>query len=206
MLALPAGFGLAALAEPILELLYSSTAEIIPIAAPLLRTYGFAMFLFAVASPLTNILQAVGNTKAPIISILVGAIAKFAYNYVVIGIPEINIQGAAGGSVLCYVMMTGLNLYQLLKSTHIKLDYTSVFLKPFVAAAACGVVAWGSFSALTDSLQLSSRLACIISIGLGATVYAIVLLLIKGIVKDDLEMIPKGEKIAKVLEKFKLLG
>mgnify|MGYP003500133169 CR=1 FL=1 len=30
--------------------------------------------------------------------------------------------------------------------------------------------------------------------------------LFKGIVKDDIEMLPKGEKIAKVLAKFGLLG
>lgn len=206
MIGLPAGFGLAALSEPILELLYSSTAEIVPIAAPILRTYGFGMFLFAAASPMTNILQAIGNTKAPIISILAGAVAKIIYNFIMIGNPEINIQGAAGGSVACYVIMVGLNLYQLLRSTDIKLDYVSIFLKPFVAAAACGGVAYGSFRLLTDNIGLSGKLSCIVAIGFGATVYAIVLLLIKGIAKDDLEMIPKGEKIAKVLAKFRLLG
>ena len=206
MIGLPAGFGIAALSEPILELLYSSTAEIIPIAAPILRTYGFAMFLFAVATPMTNILQAVGNTKAPIISIVAGAVAKIIYNYIMIGNPEINIQGAAGGSVACYVVMVAINLYELIRTTHVRLDYVSVFLKPFVAAAACGGVAWASFGLLTGNLGLSSKLSCIVAIGFGASIYAIVLLLIKGIVKDDVEMLPKGEKIAKVLEKFKLLG
>ena len=206
MLGLPAGFGLAALSEPILGLLYSSTAEIIPIAAPMLRTYGFAMFLFAVATPMTNILQAVGNTRAPIISIIAGAVAKIAYNYIMIGKPGINVQGAAGGSVACYVVMVAINLYELVKTTHVKLDFVSVFLKPFIAAAACGGTAWAVFGLLTGNMGLDSKLSCIVAIGFGASIYAIVLLLIKGIVKDDVEMLPKGEKIAKVLEKFKLLG
>lgn len=206
MIGLPAGLGIAALSEPILELLYSSTAEIVPIAAPILRTYGFAMFLFAVATPMTNILQAIGNTRAPIISIVAGAVAKLIYNFIMIGNPEINIQGAAGGSVACYVMMVGINLYAIIRTTHVKLDYVSIFLKPFVAAASCGGVAWVSFMFLTEKLGLSSKLSCVAAIGAGAAIYAIVLLLIKGIAKDDVEMLPKGEKIAKVLEKFKLLG
>lgn len=206
MLGLPAGFGLAALSEPILGLLYSSRAEIVPIASTMLRTYGFSMFLFAVASPMTNLLQAVGNTKAPIISIFAGATAKIIYNYITIGNPEINIQGAAGGSVICYVIMVAVNLQQLVKTTGVRLDYVSVFLKPFVAAAACGGVAWGSFRLLEGKIGLDADLSCIISIGFGATVYAIVLLFVKGIVKDDLEMLPKGEKIAKVLAKLGLLG
>ncbi len=206
MIGLPAGLGIAALSGPILNLLYSSTPEIVPIAAPILRTYGFAMFLIAVASPMTNILQALGNTRAPIISILLGAIAKVIYNFIMIGRPEINIKGVAGGSVLCYVIMVGYNLYQIIKTTGVKLDFVSIFLKPFVAAAACGGIAWGSFKLLSENLELSSKLSCIAAIGLGASIYAIVLLLIKGIAKDDVEMLPKGEKIAKVLEKFRLLG
>ncbi len=39
-----------------------------------------------------------------------------------------------------------------------------------------------------------------------AIVYSISLLLIKGISKDDITMLPKGEKIAKVLAKYGLLG
>lgn len=206
MLGLPAGFGIAALSEPILNLLYSSTAEIVPVAAPMLRTYGFAMFLFAVATPMTNILQAVGNTRAPIISIVAGAVAKIVYNFIMIGRPEINVQGAAGGSVACYVVMVAINLYELIKTTGVRLDYVSVFLKPFIAAAACGGVAFVSYGLLTDRLGIDTKLSCVAAIGFGATIYAIVLLFIKGIVKDDVEMLPKGEKIAKVLEKFKLLG
>lgn len=37
-------------------------------------------------------------------------------------------------------------------------------------------------------------------------VYFIFLIFIKGISGEDLNMIPKGEKIAKALEKFGLLG
>ncbi|MGN0447259.1 MAG: polysaccharide biosynthesis C-terminal domain-containing protein [Acutalibacteraceae bacterium] len=206
MLALPAGLGIAALSEPILDLLYSSTSEIVPIAAPMLRFCGYGMFLFAAASPLTNMLQAVGNTKAPIISIAAGSVAKFIYNWIFIADPQINIKGAMYGSVLCYFIMTGLNLIQLIKTTGIKLDFISVFIKPLVAAAFCGGAAKGVFTLLYENLALSSKLSCIISIGAGATVYAIVLLFIKGIAKDDVEMLPKGKKIAKVLEKFKVLG
>ena len=71
---------------------------------------------------------------------------------------------------------------------------------------ACGGVARGSFKLLTENIGLDFKLSCLASIAFGATIYAIVLLLVKGIAKDDLEMLPKGEKIAKVLAKFGLLG
>jgi hypothetical protein len=37
-------------------------------------------------------------------------------------------------------------------------------------------------------------------------VYGIALLLSKGLSKEDILMLPKGEKIAKTLEKYKVLG
>jgi stage V sporulation protein B len=37
-------------------------------------------------------------------------------------------------------------------------------------------------------------------------VYIVALLLCKGLSKEDISMLPKGEKIAKVLEKYKVLG
>ena len=58
---------------------------------------------------------------------------------------------------------------------------------------------------------MSSRLngqslACLVSIGVAVLVYAISVLLMKTLVKDDILMLPKGEKLAKILEKYKLIG
>ena len=47
---------------------------------------------------------------------------------------------------------------------------------------------------------------CIISIIIAVVVYATCILVSKTIVKDDILMLPKGEKIAEILEKYKLLG
>jgi len=45
-----------------------------------------------------------------------------------------------------------------------------------------------------------------LAVAVGAGFYAVSILFLKGIVKDDILMLPKGEKIAKVLAKFGLLG
>ena len=58
----------------------------------------------------------------------------------------------------------------------------------------------------TDSRLNSDTLGCVISIIIAVVVYATCILLSKTIVKDDILMLPKGEKIAEILEKYKLLG
>ena len=50
------------------------------------------------------------------------------------------------------------------------------------------------------------NISCILAIGGAVVVYAILLLLTRTMPKSDIIMLPKGEKIAKVLEKYKLIG
>ena len=102
--------------------------------------------------------------------------------------------------------MVSINLTSLLKITKVKINFVSVFVKPLIAAAACGVSAWSVYFILAEKLALSGRISAVLAIGFAACVYAVILVLVKGIAKDDLEMLPKGEKIAKVLAKFGLLG
>ncbi len=206
MIAMPAGLGIAAIPGPILELLYSSSRDMIPIAEPMLRTYGIGMFLFAATSPMTNMLQAVGRMDIPIKSIAVGSCAKILLNFILIGNPNININGAPVSTTVCYIIIFAINLGSLLKVTKVKIDVVSVYLKPFISAVLCGAVAWGANYLIAEKLMIESRLVGIVAIGLGAVIYAICMLLFKGIVKDDVLMLPKGEKIAKVLAKFGLLG
>lgn len=206
MIALPAGIGIAAVADSIMNFLYYDMQDVVPIAGSLLRMYGFGIFLFASTSPITNMLQAVGRADVPIKSILIGSTAKIVLNFILIGTPSININGAPISTTVCYIIMLAINLKALLKETNTKINFVSVFLKPFICALLCGGTAWGVNYILTEKLMLEHRLLCIIPIGCAVVVYAISMLLIKGIAKDDVEMLPKGEKIAKVLAKFGLLG
>lgn len=217
LVALPAGFGMAVLAEPILSLVYNGTdaGDIVTIAAPILRTYGFAVFLFALSSPVTNMLQAVGRMDIPLKSIVAGAIVKIILNYVLVGNPSININGAPIGSIVCYVIIVVINVFAIIKITDAKLNFMSIFIKPLICAAISGASALACYKVfggiLKDVGDPASRfngmtIATLIAVIAAVFAYVISLLLIKGISKDDVEMLPKGEKIAKALEKRGILG
>ena len=78
-------------------------------------------------------------------------------------------------------------------------NFVSVFVKPLIASALMGAAAWAANGLLGRFLP--SKLTTLIAIAIGAIIYVISLLLVHGISKDDILMLPKGEKIAKVLEK-----
>ena len=216
LVALPAGIGFFALAKPILTVFYqgSENESGIAVAAPILALYGLMMGIHTLSSPLTNMLQAIGRADVPAKALAIGCGFKIAFNYILIGIPEINILGAVFSSGCFYLFCILYDYAVLKKETGIKLDWKTVLIKPLISSALCGVAAWGAYELISTNLVFGaegSRLngetvACIISIIIAVIVYAVCILVSKTIVKDDILMLPKGEKIAEILEKYKLLG
>ena len=217
LVSLPAGFGLGVLANPILSIVYNGTnaSDVVPIAAGVLATYGFAIFLFALSSPVTNMLQAVGRMDIPLKSMVAGAVVKIILNYILVGNPRININGAPIGSIICYIIMVVINVIMLIRITDVDIDFKSVFFKPLICAAIRCLAVLGCYKVFGLLLQdfgdpasriNGSTIATLIAIFAAAFAYIISLLLVKAISKDDVNMLPKGEKIAKVLEKRGFLG
>ncbi len=207
LIALPAGVGFFVLSGPILNLLYSGSeaASGIPIATPVLALYGLMMPILTLSAPLTNILQAVGRADVPAKMLALGCGIKIGLNYILIGIPSINVQGAVFGTAAFYLFCIFGNYWVLKKETGMKLDLKTVIIKPLIASLLCGAGAFGAYKLLTSVLGLGNTLGCIGSIGVAVIIYAISVLLLKTLVKNDILMLPKGEKLAEILEKFKLI-
>lgn len=216
LIALPAGIGMASLAEPILTVIYGrgQSSDAISVVAPIMVSYGLATFVMAISTPVTNMLQAIGRTDIPVKSVVVGAICKLTCNFILVGNPKFNVYGAVAGTILFYVVIVACNLISLIKVAKVKINWLSVFVKPLICAALCGVTAFASNALLnrlfpadtSESILNMGTVAMIISVGIAVIVYAISLLLIKGIAREDVSVLPKGEKIAKTLEKYGLLG
>ena len=207
LIALPAGVGFFVLSGPILNLLSSGSeaASGISIATPVLALYGLMMPILTLSAPLTNILQAVGRADVPAKMLALGCGIKIGLNYVLIGIPSINVQGAVFGTAAFYLFCIFGNYWVLKKETGMKLDIKTVIIKPLIASLLCGAGAYAAYKLLTSILGLGNTIGCLGAIGVAVAVYGISVLLLKTLVKNDILMLPKGEKIAEILEKYKLI-
>ncbi len=213
LISLPTGFGLAAVSYSLLDMFYpAATASI---GSTILAVYGCTIFIFAVSSPITSMLQGLGRTDIPLKSLIVGAVIKIILNVVLIGNPHININGAPIASIACYLVVVIINMYCIIKITGVKINFASVFVKPCICSAISAFVAFltnlvfGKFLGSLgdpDSMINGNTVALIIAVIAAVIAYVITILLFKGISKDDLLMIPKGEKIAEALEKRGFLG
>ncbi len=213
LISLPTGFGLAAVSYSLLDTFYpAATASI---GSSILAVYGCTIFIFAVSSPITSMLQGLGRTDIPLKSLIVGAVIKIVLNYVLIGNPHININGAPIASIACYLVVVIINMYSIIKITGVRINLMSVFVKPCICSVISAVIAFLTNSVFSrflgslgnpDSMINGNTVALAIAVIAAVIAYVITILLFKGISKDDLMMIPKGEKIAEALEKRGFLG
>lgn len=202
LIAFPAGLGLIALAPEILGMLYNTRS--VEVAAPLLRILGIAACLAGMTTPMTNLLQAIGKPNVPVKNIAVGAVIKVVVNYILVGIPSINILGAPIGTVCCYAYIAIADLFCIIKYSRVVPSMFVTIIKPLAAASVCAVAAY--FSNMGLSVLLSgSRLAVVGALILAVIAYIIALSVFRCITKDDIVTLPKGEKLARICAKLHII-
>lgn len=198
LVAIPAGLGISALAKPIVQLIYGSRGAS-DIIARVLVIMGIGAIFASLSTPLQSMLQAVGRVDLPVKLLVVGLVIKVTLNYTLCGIPEINILGAGTGTVVCYAFITVMSIVCLCRVTGIMPNFISVFVKPLIAGGLCALSAYLSQSLL--AMLISGKIATILAIGVACVVYVVALLCLKAIQHSDIQMLPKGQKIVKLLEK-----
>ena len=198
LISIPAGVGLCVASDRIMKLLYDSAASV-EIGAPLLKVFGIAAIFAGTAIPLTGVLQAIGKQKSALINIAAGAAAKLIIGILTVSVPEINIMGAAVGTLACYAVIFVLHITVLLRSKGISVNIKAVFLKPLVSALICGIAACAVLKIEeTFFVTFSAILAAVV-------VYVICLILLKTLEEDDLSYLPKAEKLTEFCKKYRII-
>ena len=198
LIAMPCSFGLAVLAEPIMELLGGYTAERLALAATLMRILGFCVFFNSFVLVLNAIMQAHGFVYIPVVFMIVGGIIKVIVNFILVGNPDINIVGAPIGTLICYATISMLDVFAMRRVLRHPPKLLENLFKPALAAAVMGGVAFGA-DRLARLLHFPLVLRLIFAIGAAGLCYLALVLLLRIVTKDDCRLLPKGDKIAKLL-------
>lgn len=90
---------------------------------------GVAAIFASLSTPIFSMLQAVGRVDLPVKLLCVGLGLKIGLNYVLTGIPEINILGAGIGTLVCYVFITISACYFLWQRNKNTLEISLYFYK-----------------------------------------------------------------------------
>ncbi len=203
MIGFPACFGAAALAEPVLSLLYPSrSAEVSVCVIPftILCCCGFFMIF---SSSLFGVFQAINKAHIPLILMTVSIAIKLILNIILISIPQLNIAGAAVSSSISYLITAICAYFILQKCVGCKVRLASAVVPSFCCALLCAITAI-IVCRLTEN-RLPS-LACVaLSVISGGFVYILSLISTLFFVKTTNKSI-KTKIFTKTLAKSEKIG
>jgi len=200
LISMPCAFGLGLLAQPVTALLGGYTGDNLVLATKLMTILGFSIMFNAVVLVTTAIMQAHGHATRPVINMLIGGVLKLAAVFFLTGNPNIGIVGTPVGTLLCYLAISVLNIY----SIRTLLEHPPAILKnlirTFLAAVIMGIFVFAAFTGLKMAGITSRLILCGAPIAVGVVAYVLAAVKIKVVTREDCLLLPKGEKIAKLLK------
>lgn len=204
LIAIPCAIGMGTMSRGVINILFDTQiidgVSSLDLAAPALSVVASAIFFLAVISITNSILQAYRFEMYTIISTVTGLIIKILSTWIISGIQGVGIMGSAIGTALGYFTIMSFNIFFVITKTKFVPSIRKIFLKPLIAGICCGAAALGLSYLLGEG-----KLNTLICIGGAVIAYAVVIVLIKGINRADVMMIPGGKHICRIMDKFNLL-
>ncbi len=196
LVALPSGVGMIVLGTPITQLLFHRLDT--SVAGPILSILGLANIFVCMMLVCNSVLQSHGILHLPIFTMLVGGIVMVIFDFVMVGIPSVNIFGSPIGTCVCYGITCTLDMLIVKRVVPKCPSFLKLFAKPVLASVVMGAAAWGSYG-LLFRVTHSNALSTLAAVLLAVVVYAVMVVALRILTRDDLSLMPKGDKIARLL-------
>lgn len=193
LIGLPCTAGMFLFAEPILKLLFPAQSA----GAFLLQISSLAIIFTVLAQTINGALQGIGKVMIPATAFTVGVIAKFIINVTLIPIPQIGVNGAAIGTIVCNVIACFIGFMVLKKNMDIKFKFSKYIIKPIGATFIMSVCSYAIYIVLLKMISL--KMAAVIAMGSAVGIYVIAIISLKIFTKEEIFMIPYGQRIYKTL-------
>ena len=203
LISMPCALGLFVVARPVMALLGGYTGSELDLSETLMRVLSLCIVFNSFVLLTNGIMQAHGHANLPVINMFVGSAVKLSVTWLLTGNPDIAIRGVPVASVACFLTIATLNLFAMnrciAEPPHMLRNMARPFLSGIIMAAAVFAVHLG----LSQVFTLDSTLGKLILVGApilaGVVVYFGCGIKLKAITREDCLLLPKGEKIAKLL-------
>ena len=203
IIGLPCAFGLFALAQPALLLLYPLQKESAINATPCLQVLALGFIFLALTTMLTGVLQGLGKQMWPVINLAIGIAVKVIITWILVGVHALNIVGAAIGTLCAYLIASSLDYRCVKKFTGVTVPVKQTVTKPLICAVVMGIVVKILYIALMAVLGHNS-IATLLAIAAGACIYGVLVIKTHTIRREELLGLSMGRKIVKICDKLHL--
>lgn len=199
---IPCAVGMAALARPIMMMLYGNN-DSLALAAGIMQSGALLTVLLALSTLTTGILQGLGEMQAPLVHAATAVAIHLGFLVLFVVKFKWNIYGVVYANIIFGLIICLLNARSIRKKLHYRQEIKKTFLVPVIAAGVMGIAAYLVHRVF--NLFAGNTISTILAVCVGAVVYGICLVKLGGILEREIRRLPKGDLLADFLIRLNIL-
>ena len=199
---IPCAVGMAALARPIMMVLYGNN-DSLALAAGIMQSGALLTVLLALSTLTTGILQGLGEMQAPLVHAATAVAIHLGFLVLFVVKFKWNIYGVVYANIIFGLIICLLNARSIRKKLHYRQEIKKTFLVPVIAAGVMGIAAYLVHRVF--NLFAGNTISTILAVCVGAVVYGICLVKLGGILEREIRRLPKGDLLADILIRLNIL-
>lgn len=201
LIAIPCAVGVAVMGGPIMQMLFNDSTTL---PGRMLIVGAVTIIFYALSTLTSTILQASNHMRVPVINAAISLGVHIVFTVVLLAFANLHIFALIYGNIVFSFCMCILNLRSLAKLIDYRLDIQKMCGATFVASVIMGVVTFLVYKGCIYVIH-SNILSTLIAIIIAVIVYALFMVLTRGVTEDELYMFPKGETLVRILYRMHLL-
>ena len=198
VIAFPSAVGLAVLAEPIMKMLFPRLITYQSQAIMLLTMGSGAVIFYALSTLTTSILQGHNYMKLPVIHSAISLVIHVVLLGILLVLTDLNVYALVICNVLFPMIVSMLNCRAITKYVGYRWEYLNTFIKPLLASAAMGMVAFAVYHVFYEAFE-NVYIVSVMAIGAAIIVYGVTILQIRCFSEEELRSIPGGRLLMRLM-------
>jgi stage V sporulation protein B len=163
-----------------------------------------AVVFYSMSTLSNGLLQGIDQLKVPVINAVVSLVAHVILLIVLMLVFRMNIYAVVIANMFFALLMCVLNARAVAKHSGFRQEFAKTFFIPAFSSAIMGAVTFLLYKG-SYMLLKSNTIATVLSIVVAVIVYAVVLLLCKGLTEEEIRSFPKGAALVALAKKLHLL-
>lgn len=200
IITIPCAVGMAALASPIMQLIFGDAKSL---TAGIMQQGALLIVLLALSTLSTGILQGLGEMKKPLYNTTFALVVQIVTLYLFLRVFRLNIYSVIYSNTIFALIICVLNAIAIGQKISYRQEIKKTFLIPLISSGVMGLAAIGIYQLF--HLFAGNAISCILAVLVAMAVYGVLLVKLGGISEKELLGIPKGTLIVQILKKCRLL-
>lgn len=197
---IPCAVGLAALASPVMQLVYGDSSTL---AAGIMQSGALMIVLYALSTLTTGILQGLGEMQKPLIHSAVALVLHIIVLVLMLNFSGMNIYSVVYANIFFALVICLLNAWSIRQTIGYRQELVRTFIIPILVSGIMGLAAYGVYRLF--ALFAGVLVSAIVAILVGMIVYVVLLVKLRGITEKEIRGMPKGAYLVYILQRCRIL-